>query len=265
MGERSTSKIIFSNSLIRWPGKRLWYYDRLSLFPKKRFARDLWLLIYFRSIGAQRSGTIKQTVLISGLLFVLSVCGCAASQAAHQIQEGRLALITGKPEIAAQHFERAVALDSKSSDSLLQESAWTYLGRAYYGSKNYSLARQALDRALAQNNDEDMARLYLGLIGVRGEVNEISRQQVQAGLQGVYNRVDYIKRFTASGQFWDRSGQLSAELKELIKEVSAQDVEWNSVIPRIEQSCLKIEDEFDQARRDVLYRYRGGDSSGGEM
>jgi hypothetical protein len=109
----------------------------------------------------------------------------------------------------------------------------------------YSLARQALDRALAQNNEDDIARLYVGLIGAREQINESSRKQIQAGLQGVYDRIEYIKRFTFAGEFWDPSGQLSAELLALIKTVAAPQVNWSSIIPRIEQLGLKIENEVD--------------------
>ncbi len=212
-----------------------------------------------------KSRSITQTALICGLLLLASVYGCAGSQAAQQIQEGRRALLTGSPEIAVQHFEQAAALDSKNSGSPLQESAWTYLGRAYYGAMKYSLARQALDRALAQNKDDDIARLYVGLIGAREQMNESSRKQIQAGLQGVYDRIEYIKRFTFAGEFWDPSGQLSAELLALIKTVSAPQMDWSSAIPRIEQLGLKIENEVDQAQRDELNRYRGGGSGGGDM
>jgi len=205
------------------------------------------------------------TALIWGLLLLATVYGCASSQAAHQIQEGRLALLTGNPEIAVHHFEQAAALDSKNGGSPLQESAWTYVGRAYYGTMKYSLARQALDRALAQNKDDDVARLYVGLIGAREQMNETSREQIQAGLQGVHDRIEYIKRFTVAGEFWDPSGQLSTELLALIKAVSAPQVDWSSVIPRVEQLGLTIENEVDQARRDELNRYRGGSSGGGDM
>ena len=205
------------------------------------------------------------TALICGLLLLASVYGCAGSQAAHQIQEGRLALLTGNPEAAVHHFEQAAALDSKNGGSPLQESAWTYVGRAHYGTMKYSLARQALDRALAQNKDDDVARLYVGLIGTREQMNETSRKQIQAGLQGVYDRIEYIKRFTVAGEFWDPSGQLSTELLALIKAVSAPQVDWSSVIPRVEQLGLTIENEVDQAQRDELNRCRGGGSGGGDM
>jgi len=41
-------------------------------------------------------------------------------------------------------------------------------------------------------------------------------------------------------------------------------VNWNDVIPRVEEVMLKIENEIDQAERDEVTRYRGG-SDGGDM
>jgi len=138
------------------------------------------------------------------------------------------------------------------------------MGRAYYEAMKYSLARQALDRALAQNQDDDVARVYIGLIGARERSNEADRKQLQAGLQGVYDRIEYIKRFTFAGEFWDPSNRLTAELLELIKALSVAQVNWNDVIPRVEEVMLKIENEIDQAERDEVTRYRGG-SDGGDM
>jgi hypothetical protein len=95
-------------------------------------------------------------------------------------------------------------------------------------------------------------------------MNETSRKEIQAGLQGVYDRIEYIKHFTVAGEFWDPSGQLSAELLALIKAVAAPLVDWSSVIPRVEQLGRKIENEVDQVRRDELKRYHGG-GGGGDM
>lgn len=208
--------------------------------------------------------TFTRFFLIWRLLLFVPLVGCVAAQATREIQEGRRALLTGNAEAAVQHFEKATVLDSPNSGSPLHESAWTYLGRAYYDARSYLLARQAFDRALIQNQDDDIARLYFGLIGAREKPDASSHKQVQAGLQGVYDRIDYIKRFTFAGEFWDPSNQLSAELLDLIKVLSAPQVSWNNVIPRVEELMLKIENEVDQAQRDEATRYRGG-SDGGDM
>jgi tetratricopeptide (TPR) repeat protein len=223
-------------------------------------------LVFEKFVNAKidNSKTLEAFSLTWRSLLLAALVSCAASQAAHEIQQGRRELLIGKPDAAVQHFEKAAALDSKNSSSPLQESAWTYVGRAYYEAGKYSLARQAFDRALAQNQDDDIARLYLGLIGAHEKQDQSSDKQIQAGLQGVYDRIDYIRRFTFVGEFWDPSNQLTAELQELIKAVSAAQVSWSNVIPRVERLVLKIENEVDQAQRDEVTRYRGG-SDGGDM
>jgi tetratricopeptide (TPR) repeat protein len=223
-------------------------------------------LVFEKFVNAKidNSKTLEAFSLTWRLLLLAALVGCAASQAAQEIQQGRRALLIGKPDAAIQHFEKAATLDSKNSSSPLQESTWTYVGRAYYEAGRYSLARQAFERALAEDQNDDIARLYLGLIGAREQTNETSARQIQAGLQGVYDRIEYIKRFTSAGEFWDPSGQLSTELLESIKALSAAQVSWSNVIPRVEGLMQKIENEIDQAQRDEVTRYRGG-SEGGDM
>lgn len=223
-------------------------------------------LVFEKFVNAKidNSKTLETFSLTWRLLLLAALVGCAASQAAQEIQQGRRALLTGSPEIAVQYFQRAAALDSKNLGSALGESAWTYVGRAYYEAGSYASARQALDRALGQNQDDDIARLYLGLIGAREKQDQSSHKQIQAGLQGIYDRIDYIKRFTFAGEFWDPSNQLTAELQELIKALSAAQVSWSNVIPRVERLMQKIENEIDLAQRDEVTRYRGG-SDGGDM
>lgn len=45
----------------------------------------------------------------------------------------------------------------------LWESIWTYIGRAHYQSGKYAEAKDALEKALAQQKGDHMGRLYLGL------------------------------------------------------------------------------------------------------
>jgi len=212
----------------------------------------------------QRSLTISTAALIAGCIFVAAVYGCAGSQASHEISVGRLALLTGNPAQSLQHFEQAAALDANNHSTPLQESAWTYVARAHYEAKQYSLARQALDRALVVNPDDAMAQLYLGLVSARTAINENSRKQIHAGLQAVDERVDYIKRFTPVGEFWDPAGRLSAGLQTSINSVAAQS-DWAGALPQIERLTLELENEIDAAQRDESYQRRGGSGGSGDM
>ena len=74
-----------------------------------------------------------------------SLLGCTG---ATELQRGRLALLSGMPDVAVSHFMQVTAVNENLKYSQLQEGAWTYLGRAYYDAKKYPEARQALDRAI---------------------------------------------------------------------------------------------------------------------
>ncbi len=209
--------------------------------------------------------SMRLILLISAGLIVASLNGCAASQAIQQIQAGRLALLTGNPALAVKHFEQAAAIDGKTSGWPLQESAWTYVGRAYYEIKEYSLARQALNRALGQNQNDDVARLYLGLVGAREQTNDNSRKLIHAGLQGIFERVEYVKYYTPMGEFWDPTGQLRVEIQAALKAFSGAAVEWANALSRVERLTLNLENETDNARRDESFQRRGGGSGSGDM
>jgi tetratricopeptide (TPR) repeat protein len=102
-------------------------------------------------------------------LWILLLCGCAASNVTSDVQAGRFALLRGDPGAALTHLQRAVQSDPNYVADFhdLQESAWTYLGRAHYGLDNLSEAQQAFERALTLNKTDSIARLYLGLTMLR--------------------------------------------------------------------------------------------------
>jgi len=107
---------------------------------------------------------IKVSFLL--LLFIASGCGV---QAATEVQSGRTALMAGNPELALTHFQRGVESQPDYVVDLpsLQESIWTYLGRAYYETGKLPEAREALSQALKRNDGDFIARLYLGLAVLR--------------------------------------------------------------------------------------------------
>lgn len=94
---------------------------------------------------------------------LLGACSSLGVQGDFQL--GRQALLRAEPENALVYFNRVAASDSgyATHSGLLRESIWTYVGRAHYNSGRYTEARAAFDRALAQFNDEYVARLYRGL------------------------------------------------------------------------------------------------------
>ena len=71
---------------------------------------------------------------------------------------------TGQPQVAVGYLQNAAELDPNyKTPYSVRESVWTYLGRAYYEVDNFPEARRALEKALSNDKDDPLARLYLGL------------------------------------------------------------------------------------------------------
>ena len=103
------------------------------------------------------------------LAWALFTGGCASLDSQTDFLAGRRALLRGEPENALSFFDRVAQREpSFVSDAVSPpKSIWTYVGRAHYNSGRYEAARSAFEKALAQRNDDHIARLYLGLILLR--------------------------------------------------------------------------------------------------
>jgi tetratricopeptide (TPR) repeat protein len=103
---------------------------------------------------------------LAALLFVTA---CAALESQSEFLSGRRALLRGEPDNALSSFERvARANPGFVTDSVSpRRSIWTYIGRAHYNSGRYTEAKTAFEKAISQLNDDDIAKLYLGLTLLR--------------------------------------------------------------------------------------------------
>ncbi len=104
--------------------------------------------------------------LFSAFIFLF---GCTSFQLGGEIQLGRGALLTGKPDIALAHFQRVAQADPNYllDFSPLRQAVWTYVGRSYYAAGRLSEAHQTLGQALSRHPYDFMAKLYLGLMLIR--------------------------------------------------------------------------------------------------
>ena len=93
------------------------------------------------------------------------IYGCATLETRGEFTRGRQALLLGDAGGALGDFQRVAEADPnfRNDQGPLRETIWTYVGRANYQSGNYAEARRSLEKALAQNSGDHMARLYLGL------------------------------------------------------------------------------------------------------
>lgn len=196
------------------------------------------------------------------LLTLIALTGCTAFQTAGEFQRGRTALLSGMPAAATAYFQQVAALDSNLRYSILQEGIWSYLGRAYYDAKNYTEARSALERALTIDSGDSFARLYLGLTLARQGNHEAGQREVLLGLQGLYDRLEYVVYDTSVGLYWDPTGQIRGEIQALQRDVKISRPNFEGLFDRLESLGMRVEQEIDLARRDET---RERNRTAGEM
>lgn len=146
----------------------------------------------------------SRTLISTCLLALMLAGGCASFQVGRDVQAGRAALQTGHPEDAVIYLSRAAESDPNYKlPTRAQESILTYLGRAYYETGDNSKARAVLERALANDNNDYLARLYFGLTLYRSNDRERGRKEIDAGLNGMHAWLDEVTSDSVYGIHWD--------------------------------------------------------------
>jgi tetratricopeptide (TPR) repeat protein len=189
--------------------------------------------------------------------------GCAAFEVRSDIQAGRRALLLDKPAEALPHFEQAVQTDPNfiMGFGVFREGAWTYVGRANYGIGKLPEAKQALERALAQDNSDNLARLYLGLVLASDGDRQAGAKQIEGGVRGLHDWLEYITYNTSYGMYWDPRQEIRTEMRTDLAMLLGKEIDWQKVIASSEWIGSKMEEEIDRARRDEqLLQHNQGDN-----
>jgi len=209
--------------------------------------------------------TIYTFVILSTLVFLSA---CAGFRVAGEVEAGRQALLTGKPDAALARFQNAAQMDPAyvMKFSPLQQSVWTYLGKTYYTTGKLAEARQALERASSMQRDDHLARLYLGLTLSKNGSREKGLREIESGMKGLHDWLEFISYNTTYGEFWDPSRKIRSELETNLAMISGKDIEWQRLLSGGEWIGKKLEAEIDLARRDRALDRRGDrdDNDGGE-
>src|SRR5918994_3597937 len=114
---------------------------------------------------------------LSRILYVLLFGACSALNTEGQFASGGQALIGGDANTAASRFQSVAAQDPTyrvTSVAFLQ-SIWTYFGRAQYSLGNLAEAKDNLEKAISQSNEDHLARLYLGLTLLRQPIPAVPK------------------------------------------------------------------------------------------
>ena len=185
-------------------------------------------------------------LIVSFLTAMMFSTSCSI-QVDQRVQEGRTALLTGRPNDAIDTFKQAAeSSPNYQTPYALRESVWTYLGRAYYETANYPEARTALDKALALDETDSMARLYRGMTLTRTNDRDRGLADMENSLKQIYTWLDELPNDYSTGNFWDPSKQI----RKLIETGLAGKPSAIELVVTAQRVGKLLEEEIDRSRRD---------------
>lgn len=200
------------------------------------------------------------------LLAAVAFAGCAGLRTSGEFHQGRQAMLRGDNETALSYFRSAAERDpTYTYGTAVRQGIWSYVGRTEYSSGRIKEARTSLEKALATNRDEDVARLYLGLTLARSGERERGLKEIEVGMRGIHSFIDYVTethRFSF-GQYWDPGRELRGAIAGQLATLSRREYDLENLLTDAEWIGKQMEEEIDKARRDES-RDQARDSEGKE-
>ena len=195
--------------------------------------------------------------VVAGFLLLL-ISGC--SSVGGEVQAGRNALQTNRPEAAVAYLASAAQVDPNYRIPYrIPAGVLGYLGRAYLETKRPAEARRTLEKAVKIDPEDPFVPVYLGIAWMQTGERDRVRKEIEGGLRGIHETLEHIASDNVSGIFWDPTRVIRSTIeKTLSSKVDDSQLEAAAV-----QIGAKFEQEIDAARRDESLSRRGAaDSSG---
>src|SRR5437667_2142195 len=162
------------------------------------------------------------------------------------------------PEQALGYFQEVAQSNPNYifQQELFREGIWTYVGRTQYATGRLQDARQSLERALSIYQDDYLARLYLGLTLARSGDHSRAVKEIENGMKGLHDWLDYMNASRPYTAFWDPLREIRNEIESDLAMISGKDIDWTKLVASGEWIGRKMEDEVDKVRRDEQERFR---------
>lgn len=180
------------------------------------------------------------------------LAACASYQVAGQVNAGRRALLVNDPEGALPYFLAAAERDPNYVYRSVHysEGIWTYVGRTQYATGKLDEARQSLERALARDEHDHLARLYLGLTLYRSGETGRGLKEIEAGMRGLHDWLEYIERARPFEAFWDPLREIRSTIEKDLDRMSTKEFDAQQIVANAEWLGLRMENEIDKVRQD---------------
>lgn len=201
---------------------------------------------------------MKLTKNLAWVWVIVLLTGCAAYNTAGQVQSGRHALLVNDPELALPYFLQAAQADPNFvyQSVNFREGIWTYVGRSQYATKRYGEARQSLERALAVDPNDQLARLYFGLTLARSGEAARGTKEILSAMRGLHDWLEYMNRSRPFTALWDPLREIRKAIEIHVPGAPGNDaVTSEQLIPDAEWLGNKMEDEIERVRQDERRLY----------
>jgi tetratricopeptide (TPR) repeat protein len=209
-------------------------------------------------VAENQEDAMKTKISLALFSLFVFVTGCTSLQTGGEVQSGRQALLEGKNEAALGYFYSAAQKDPNyvyTTGSSPKQGVWSYVGRSEYLTGRFPEARKNLERAVASNQQEDIARLYLGLTFAREGDRQRGLKEIEGGMRGINSFLDYINQAQrySIGQFWDPDRDIRSAIQSNLVMISGKDLDWQRLTADTEWLGIRMEQESDLARRQQSY------------
>jgi tetratricopeptide (TPR) repeat protein len=217
-------------------------------------------------VAENQEDAMKTKISLALFSLFVFLAGCTSLQTGGEVQWGRQALLEGKNEAALGYFYSAAQMDPNfvyTTGSSPKQGVWSYVGRSEYLTGRFPQARQTLERALSANQQEDIARLYLGLTLAREGDRQRGLKEIEGGMRGINSFLDYINQAQrySIGQYWDPDRDIRSAIQNNLAMISGKDLDWQRLTADTEWLGIRMEQESDLARRQQAYE-QSRDGSG---
>jgi len=180
--------------------------------------------------------------LVAAAILITSLIGCTAQQTPRfgvggRYEEGKDQFLRGRGgdmDTAIDALEFVVSKDPAYKNSLM------YLGRAYYRKGRYQDAHAILQRALALNQEDELAWLAFGLTQLR-------IGQVDKGLELLKGGITLASRVMVDGYhnyiYWDTRGLIRASIRRSAFLLTKGAEEKDNVIQATDRLLAVVDEE----------------------
>jgi len=172
----------------------------------------------------------------------LITAGCSSASIPHfgvggRYEEGRDQFLRGRggdPDRAVTALEYVVSRDPTYKSSLM------YLGRAYYRKGRYQDAYAILQRALAVNNEDEVAWLAMG-------ITELRLGQNDKGIETLKGGITLASKVLTEGYhhypYWDINGDVRSSIRRTAFLITKGLESKNEIITSTENLLARIDNE----------------------